>query len=194
MKTHHLLVLLAAAALAVIAALWTRTVHEPEHAQGAGALLAPGLEAKVNEVSTIHVKGKDDASVTLERGTDNWTVKEKSGYPADTGKVRKLLIGIAQSKLVEQKTSNPQYYGELGVADPTAAAPAETKPEDSDAKKNGDEKPGALVEIDAPVEGSDKVALIVGNSARGATATYVRKAGDSQSWLASGDLAVRAIR
>jgi hypothetical protein len=192
MKTHHLLVLLVAAAVAVIAALWTRTVHEPEHAAGAGALLAPGLEAKVNEVSTIHVKGKGDATVTLERGTDNWTVKEKSGYPADTGKVAKLLIGVAQSKLVEQKTSNPEHYAELGVADPGAAPPAEAKPDESDAKKNADEKPGALVEIDVPVEGADKVALVIGNSARGATATYVRKAGDSQSWLTSGDLTVQS--
>lgn len=192
MKTHHLLILLLAAAVAVIAALWTRSVHEPEHAAGTGALLAPGLEARVNEVSTIRVKGKGDATVTLERGTDNWTVKEKGGYPADTGKVAKLLIGVAQSKLVEQKTSNPDHYAELGVADPAAPAPSEAKPDDSDAEKNADEKPGALVEIDVPVEGSDKVALIIGNSARGATATYVRKVGDSQSWLTSGDLTVQS--
>ena len=53
---------------------------------------------------------------------------EKGGYPADTGKVRKLLIGIAQSTMLEQKTSNAERYGELGVADPTAAPAAAPAP------------------------------------------------------------------
>jgi hypothetical protein len=196
MKRHHLLILVVAAAVAVLAALWARKLHEPEHAGGTGALLAPGLEAKLNDVTVVTVKGKNAQTSTLERGADAWTVREKSGYPADTGKVRKLLIGIAQSKLVEQKTSNAEHYGELGVVDP-AAAPAATPP--AEAADTGatppkkEESAGVLVEIQAPVEGQeDKVALIIGNSARGATGTYVRKVDDTQSWLASGDLSVQA--
>ena len=194
MKTHHLMILVAAAAVAVIAALWARKLHEPEHAPGAGALLVPGLEAKLNDASVVTVKGKDNASVTLERGAEAWTVREKGGYPADTGKVRKLLIGIAQSRLLEQKTSNAERYGELGVADPTApaATPAGEAADAATSTPAADQAPGVVVEIQAPVEGKDKVALIVGNSARGATGTYVRRVNEAQSWLASGDLSVQA--
>ena len=191
MRTHHLLILVAAAIVAILAAVWARSIHEPVHTAGAGTLLVPGLEAKLNDVATMSVKGKDGASVTLERGADMWSVHEKSGYPADTGKVRKLLIAIAQSKLVEQKTANPESYGELGVADPTTTASTPAAPDKTKTPEKS-ETSGALVEIQAPVEGQDKVALIVGNSARGATGTYVRKVGDTQSWLTSGDLSVQA--
>ena len=195
MKRHHLLVLVVAAAVAVLAALWARKLHEPEHVAGAGTLLVPGLEAKLNDVTVVIVKGKDAQTSTLERGADTWTVREKSGYPADTGKVRKLLIGIAQSTLVEQKTSNAEHYGELGVADPVAApaaTPAAGAPDAGTSTPKKEESAGVLVEIQAPVEGKDKVALIIGNSARGATGTYVRRVDDTQSWLASGDLSVQA--
>jgi len=194
MKTHHLLILLVAAGVAVLAALWARKLHEPEHEAAAGALLVPGLEAKLNDVTVVSVKGKNDQTVTLERGADTWTVREKSSYPADTGKVRKLLIGLAQAKVIEQKTSNPEHYSELGVVDPTAAAaspPADAADAGAGAPKK-EQSTGALLEVQAPIEGKEKVALIVGNSARGATGTYVRKVDDAQSWLVSGDLSVQA--
>jgi hypothetical protein len=193
MRTHHLLILIAAAVVAILAAVWARSVHEPAHTVGTGTLLVPGLEAKLNDVTTLSVKGKDGTTVTLDRGTDSWSVRERSGYPADTAKVRKLLIGIAQAKLLEPKTANAESYGELGVADPTTAAaspPASPEKDKSPAKPEATS--GALVELQAPIEGQDKVALIIGNSARGATSTYVRKVGDAQSWLASGDLSVAA--
>jgi hypothetical protein len=194
MKTHHLLILASAAAVAVLAALWARKLQEPEHAPGAGTLLLPGLEAKLNDVTVVSVRGKDDQTVTLERGTDKWIVREKSGYPADTGKVRKLLIGLAEAKLVEQKTSNPDHYADLGVADPTAAAApaAEGADAGASAPKEENDSAGVLVEVQAPIEDKEKIALVVGKSARGATGTYVRKVDDAQSWLVSGDLTVQA--
>src|SRR5262245_5822040 len=167
MKTQHLLILVAAAVVAVLAALWARSVHEPAHTVGVGTLLVPGLESKLNDVTGLSVKGKNGASVTLVRGADIWAVKERSGYPADTGKVRKLLIGLAQAKLVEQKTSNADSYTDLGVADPTAASP--TPAADADKKPPAKtETGGVLVEVQVPIEGQEKVALILGNSARAA--------------------------
>ena len=42
---------------------------------------------------------------------------ERADYPADEAKVRKLLIALADAKVVEEKTSNPASYATLGVED-----------------------------------------------------------------------------
>lgn len=193
MQTRHLIILIVAAVIAVLAAVWTGSLREGERPAGdaAGALLVPGLEAVLNDVTAIKVQAKDDKTVTLERTENAWVIREKSGYPAETGKIRKFVIGLAQSKLVEPKTSNPARYGELGVADLDAPEPAESE-SDSDDDAGADKSSGVLVTVSVPMGDADKVEMLIGSSARGATGTYVRKPGDSQSWLASGDLSVDA--
>ena len=190
MKARHLIILVVAAVIAILATLWTGSLHDTSPPAGAGALLAPGLEAKLNDVSAVVVKGKDE-TVTLEKGTDAWIVREKGGYPADTGKVRKLLIGLSKATLLEQKTSNPERYGELGVADLEPAAPADATPP-ADKSAEPATTAGSLVDVQVPLEGTDHFMLLIGKTARGATGTYVRKSGDTQSWLASGDLVSNA--
>jgi hypothetical protein len=193
MQTRHLIILVVAAAIAVLAAVWTGSLREGEHPAGdaAGALLLPGLEAALNDVSGISIKSKDDKAVTLERTADAWIIREKSGYPAETGKIRKFLIGLAQAKLVEPKTSNAERYGELGVADLDAPAPADGESDAAD-DADSDGSTGVLVSVNVPMGDADEVEMLIGSSARGATGTYVRKPGDAQSWLASGDLSVDA--
>ena len=48
-------------------------------------------------------------------------MSERDNYPADEGKVRKLLIAIADAKVLEEKTSKPESYATLGVEDTKAA-------------------------------------------------------------------------
>ena len=50
------------------------------------------------------------------RGEDgSWAVAEKDGYPADVEKVRQTLISLAEARIVEPKTANPDFYDRLGV-------------------------------------------------------------------------------
>jgi hypothetical protein len=95
---------------------------------------------------------------------------EKSGYPADLAKIREFLLKLDQATLIEQKTSNPKLYGDLGVDDV----------KDKDAK-------GVLVEIAGLAQ---PLKLIVGNyNGAGGGGTFVRNDGETQSWLAKGNLA-----
>jgi hypothetical protein len=91
-------------------------------------------------------------------------VVAERGYPADSGKLRKLLIDLGSLKAIERKTRLARNYPVLGVQDVTS--PAAT---------------GARIDIDS---GGKTWSLIVGNSMDG-NDCYVRLVGSPQSLLAS---------
>jgi hypothetical protein len=158
-------------ALAVVVALGLAiSVSEHSPAAGSTMLLYPQLKAKLNDVDKLSVRSAGDHTVaTIERGKSGWTVAERHAYPADIGKLRKLLIALADAKLLEEKTSQPDFYSKLGVSDIDQAG-------------------GNGVRVDIAA-GKDSFGLIVGNVAAGEQ-TYVRRAGEKASWLVSGSISV----
>ena len=108
-------------------------------------------------------KAGDAHAVELTRKDGTWTVAERTGYPADEAKLRKLLRGLADAKVLEEKTSNPSNYKSLGVEDLTEGSAT-----------------GLRVELEGA---ANPVNLIVGKSGPGARSHYVRRAGEPQSWL-----------
>ncbi len=160
-----------AALVAIGAAVALNHSNRPQSGQAeASAYLVPELRDHVNDVAKVVVTGADSKVVaTLERGANGWTLAEKGGYPADTGKLRAFLLKLADARRVEQKTSNKDKYALLGVEDVAA----------KDAK-------GLQVELDGLAK---PLVLVVGNAdPRGGT--YVRVAGQPESWLVSASLTV----
>lgn len=171
MKAKTLYGLIAAAVIALIAAWWMNSAQAPisESAEQTKMLL-PGFRDQVNDVNTVTFTGAEGKVLaTLKRGSEGWTVAEKSGYPADVAKLREYLLKLADATVQEQKTSNPKLYGELGVDD----------------VKNKDAK-GVLVTLDGPKQ---PIRLIVGNfNGAGGGGTFVRRDGEAQSLLVKGNL------
>lgn len=169
MINKRFMVLVAAVIAAVILATVLVLNRAPE-AEGslAGEAVLPGLDEKINEVDTLRLVQAGDATLlTLKREGDGWVVAERDGYRADAGKVRTALLNLAQTRVIEAKTANPERYAQLGVEDVESEAAQ-----------------GARVELGG--QGIDH-RLIVGNSAQ-STGTYVRLAGQAQSLLAAGNL------
>ena len=162
---------LVALVLAVVVSRSNRPLSENgDNHDDSASWLAPMLRDHVNDVSKVVVTGAGDKTIaTLERTADGWHLKEKGGYPVDTGKLRAFLLKLADARLVEQKTSSKEKYPVLGVEDVSAA----------DAK-------GLMVEVSglaAPLK------LIVGNAGTHGGGSYVRRVGETQSWQASANLA-----
>lgn len=126
-----------------------------------GEYLIPGLKERINEIDAIAVTGSGDAeSVSIAREGDGWRVKEKDGFAADVGKLREVLLALAEARKLEQKTANPELFAQLGVEGPDAGG-------------------GTLIEI----SGADLLyAVIIGNVAQSKN-RYARMADDNQSWL-----------
>jgi hypothetical protein len=157
----------ALAAIAIAAAVTGARKPASEATRPVDTYALPELRDHLNDVKSLSVTGAgNQLIVTVEKSDKGWSVKERGGYAADVGKVREYLTKLADAKLVEAKTSSDKRYADLGVDDIGAAG----------AK-------GMLVAVD----GLGKPAqLIVGSIATRGDATYVRRAGDKQSWLARG--------
>lgn len=167
MMTPRRLAMLAVIAVVVIAAaLWLST-RDASPARGpVGSRVLPGLEAKLDAVTSVRITSKG-VTTTLARSGEGWLVRERD-YAADAAKLRKLLLGLAQLKVIEEKTRNPAHFGQLGVEDagPTAA--------------------GTLVEVVTP---GKAFSLLVGKNV-GSVGSFVRVPGMAQSLLASPELQV----
>jgi len=122
--------------------------------------LLPTLKAQINDVDSLAVR-QGESITTIERRDESWTVKERSGYPADVGSVREVMIALSDAKILERKTSNSEKYGVLGVAD------------------IGNDGDGSELIVSV---GDEKLAVIIGNTAQ-SEYRYARIAGEEQSLL-----------
>ncbi|MBV9521327.1 MAG: DUF4340 domain-containing protein [Alphaproteobacteria bacterium] len=142
---------------------------------GSGEMVFAGLAEHLGDAAALKI-ARAGGTVTLQRHAagdqTQWVVLEKGGYPADPAKIRQTLLGFAELKLVEPKTTKAESYKRLEVEDP------------------GKDAHSRLVEID-DAKGGKMGEVIVGKRrpdrlGTGADGLYVRRPGDAQSWLAQG--------
>jgi hypothetical protein len=155
-------------ALVVLTALAVAVSLSQRQPTGAGELLLPQLKSQLNDISKIVVlTGGNKTAATLERRQDQWVVAERSGYPADLGRIRTNLIALAEARIVEEKTSSPEFYSKLGVDDI-------------------DKETATGVKLDIAV-GDQTIGVIIGQTGvAGGDRAYARLAGEAKSWMISG--------
>jgi hypothetical protein len=160
MSQRNVLILLAAVVVLVTLVL----LGQGGSSTGSGKLLMPSLAAALNDIERVAItKANNEVVVTLERTPEGWVATNKNGYAADVGKLRQGLRALAEAKILEQKTANPELYSHLGVED-----------------VSGDKAAGIAIALTA--KGKELPALILGN-ADGSKHRYVRRAGETQSYL-----------
>lgn len=155
--------LLIAAIVVIALALWlsSRKVQIADSAAGTPVMKA--LKAQLNDVTEVRIAKGDGARTTLRKQPTGWIVAERE-YPADTTKVRKLLIDLSSLNAVEAKTNDPAKYALLGVED-----------------VNGPKATGTRIEAVTPQQVHG---VIVGKSS-GMKSGYVRAMETKQSVLAT---------
>ena len=139
-----------------------------------GEALLPDLGGQAENVTSVSVKTNDNTVTVVKKG-DGWGIAERSDFPADADEVREVIVGLTQMTIVEEKTRSPGRYKLLDLDDPEA--------KDSEAK---------LVTL-AGADGKAIASLVLGKVkfgvlGPGRNGTYVRKPGDPQTWLVSGDV------
>ena len=155
--------------LAVVAvATGDRTVSRA--APGEAAL--PGLAGKLGEAASVVVK-RSGLELTFVRDGDGWLVVEKGNYPAAAGKVRQIVLGMADLALVERKTQKADLYPRLEVDDPGTGKSTLVALKDKSGAVLGEMIIGKR-RYDRLGAGNDGI--------------YIRKPGDAQAWLARGSL------
>jgi hypothetical protein len=120
MNSRRLILLVVAALAVALAAVWASMRGGSEvAAHGQTAVLA-GLAEAIDAVNEVRLARGDGTAATLTRHDNGWVVAQRN-YPADTGKLRKLLIDLSTLRAIEEKTSDPARYAALDVEDATGA-------------------------------------------------------------------------
>ncbi len=173
MQQRNLILLMAATGVMVVLAVAAlATGGAGVDRVGTDQRALPALSARLGDVASVEVR-RTGLDLSFVRDGDNWLVAQKSNYPADPGKIRRIVLALADMTLVEPKTSAPDLYPHLEVEDP------------------GHGKSTLVAVKDK--SGADIARLIVGKRSydrlgEGNDGVYVRKPGDPQSWLARGSL------
>jgi len=144
-----------------------------------GQLLFPELMNVVNDLNEVVIETKEQ-TMTLVRGEQTWGVKEKAGYRADVEKVKQAIVGLADLRIHEPKTQNPELYERLGLQD-----------------KDQEGSTSKMVTVKTS-DNSEAAKLVMGNQrpAKGnprMSDIYVRKPGDPQTWLAIGNVPIETM-
>ena len=117
MSPRRLLVLLALALAVTGGAIWLSSPRSARRDAAEGAPVLAGLAAQLDAVTALRLVGAGNQTlVTLTRGDGRWIVAEV-GYPADTARVRRLLVALGELAVVEPKTEDPARYATLAVED-----------------------------------------------------------------------------
>jgi hypothetical protein len=127
MKPTTFLVVLAATAVSVVAAGYAVVSESRIQAPAAasGAPVFGDLLARANDVQSVTVASAS-GKFTIARKGDGWALAEKDGYPVAADKLRQLVAGLADLRLLEAKTDQPDRHARLEVED-IAAKDAKSK-------------------------------------------------------------------
>ena len=153
MKAKQLIVLAALLAVAIIVAIAVSGgggKNDKQEGLAAGDAVLGDLP--INEIATVKVVG-DESSVELERAGGKWVVKDRAGYPADFGKVSRVLKELLELKVAEARRAGASTHGRFELKAPQG---------------NADAKAG--VQVDLAKEGGGSLgSLVLGKRYSGAT-------------------------
>ncbi len=145
-------------------------------ARVAGAKLMPALAEAPDKVAGLVVQ-QGEKTLKLARSKDgkSWSLAERASFPAELDKVRRLLVAMSESELVEAKTKVPSRYELIDLDDPT--------------KKDAKSRLVRLTDAD----GKSIAEVVLGRTrmdafGSGKVGTYVRRPGEAQTWLATGEM------
>ncbi len=91
--------------------------------QTIGGKLLPNLP--VNDVAQINITSGTN-HLTLARGNDIWTVRERGNYPANFSQISDLVTKLAALKIVQHEDAGPSELPRFNLSPPDATANAGT--------------------------------------------------------------------
>ncbi|MDA0341573.1 MAG: DUF4340 domain-containing protein [Proteobacteria bacterium] len=165
----------AAAAVFAQYTRWTDTIRSVT-SEPAFPKIGDALES-VTRIKLIRADDNAQGSFTFSRAGERWVIDDKGGFPATQSVIRQMLLGFTELKLVEAKTRLPARFEKLNLADTSQAG--------SNASRVILEDKAGTVLFDALF--GKRVASLSGST----PSIYMRRSGENQTWLATGELEIR---
>ncbi|MSP04145.1 MAG: DUF4340 domain-containing protein [Acetobacteraceae bacterium] len=176
MKPKQTLLLVAIAVIVLGSGWYTARNKTHERTEiASGTLLFPNLAPSLQTAARVEITSKGKTIVIAKSG-DDWGIVASAGYRVQPGKLRELLTGLTELRLIEPRTSDPEQFARLGLDDPA--------------------KPDAAATLLRVLDGGGKalVELITGHrrmrtQGNVPESIYLRSPGETRTWLAEGRLA-----
>lgn len=134
----------------------------------------PKLSAAINDVALIELKTAKGA-FSMSRTGEKWGLDQKDGYPVDFEKLKTAVVALANFKLIEQKTSDPERYDRLDLG----------TPEGTGAKSKGIVLKTAKGDVLADAVIGKVNPNLFGS---GGSGTYIRRGDQKATWLVRGQV------
>jgi hypothetical protein len=174
MMTRRALLGLSATAIASIGGALLLTPKTP--APVTGGLAFPDLARRLQGAARLELRKHDTGLVVVRQG-GSWVLPDKADYPVRPEKLREVLTGLTELRLLEPRTSDPALFGRLGLDDPM--------------------QPGSSAVLLRVLDGAGAplAELILGRrrvrtQGNLPESIFVRRPGETQTWLAEARLPV----
>lgn len=115
MKSFHIALLTTLTCASVILAGVGLYSSSHQYSANRKAAFLPGLKKNIEKVDQITVTSGRGEQVSLVKTANTWVIKDKDNYPARQDGVLDALNQLAESTIVEEKTSQEKYFGPLGL-------------------------------------------------------------------------------
>lgn len=138
-----------------------------------GRPMLPELRRQANGLAGIELT-KRGKTLTFVRNGEQWSIKERAGYPVEADKARALLVQLTNAELAEPKTASKDRWALLDLEDPATA-----------------EAKSSLVRL-LDAGGKPIAEVVIGKQRMNAFGTgrhgvYVRRPNETQTWLVNGE-------
>lgn len=180
MRARQSLILLLLGALALGGGWYLGFGMQPSPPAGPaqGSLVFPDLAPRLQNAVRVEIttKGK---TMTIARSDAGWGIAERGGYVVQANKLRELLTGLTELRILEPRTSDPAQFARLGLDDPM-------KPDSTAVLLRVKDAAGATL---AELISGHRRTRTQGNVAE---SVYIRRPGEERTWLAEGRLVADA--
>ena len=116
MKNRKLMVLAIVTLTVILAAGITSRLRAPQSTINKQVLF-PELSGRINDVAAITIEG-NKGTITLRQEGGRWVLASADNYPALFNRIKRNVVGMAELRIVDEKTDNPEFYDRLGVEGP----------------------------------------------------------------------------
>ena len=116
MKNRKLFILSIVTLAVILAAGVTSRLRAPQ-STFTRQLVFPELTGSINDIAGITIKG-NQRTVVLQQQGERWVIASADNYPALFNKIKQNVVGMAELRIVDEKTDKPEFYDRLGVEGP----------------------------------------------------------------------------
>ena len=172
--------LLIVAGVGILGGGWYASrISAPERGEVvAGTLMFPNLAPALQQAARVEITSKGKP-LSIAKNNDSWGLADRAFYRVQPTKLREMLTGLTELRIVEPRTADPEQFARLGLDDPM--------------------KPESTATLLRVLDGAGKVIaeLITGHrrmrtQGNVPESIYVRRPGENRTYLAEGRLAVDA--